>query len=153
MAMIRLNVNGTMHEIDTEPDTPLIYVLRNDLKLKGTKLGCALEQCGACAVLVDGEPTFSCVRSAAEFEGKAIRTVEGLADGETLSRVQQAFLAEGAAQCGYCTAGILIAATALIDRDPKPARDDILAALDPHLCRCGSHARVLAAIDRLIAEA
>ena len=100
----------------------------------------------------EGNPTGEVV-TVERDQGLRETTVEGLANGETLSRVQQAFLAEGAAQCGYCTAGILIAATALIDSDPKPTRDDILAALDPHLCRCGSHARVLAAIDRLIAEA
>ncbi len=152
MPKIQLNVNGQSHEVDAEPDTPLIYVLRNDLKLKGPKLGCAQEQCGACAVLVDGEPVYSCVRSVAEFEGKAIRTIEGLSEGGALSRVQQAFLDEGAAQCGYCTSGIVIATTALLGRNPKPSRADVLEALDPHLCRCGSHGRVLAAIDSLIAE-
>ncbi len=152
MARIKLNVNGQSRDVDAEPDTPLIFVLRNDLKLKGPKLGCAQEQCGACAVLVDGEPAYSCVRSVTEFEGQAIRTIEGLPRGGALSRVQQAFLAEGAAQCGYCTSGIVIAVTALLDHNPKPSREDVLKALDPHLCRCGSHARVLAAIDHLIAE-
>lgn len=152
MVKINLDVNGQQHLVETEPDKPLIFVLRNDLKLKGSKLGCAQEQCGACAVLVDGEPVKSCVRAAAEFEGKAIRTIEGLSEGGALSRVQQAFLAEGAAQCGYCTSGIIIATTALLDSNPKPSQEQILGALDAHLCRCGSHARVLAAIDSLIAE-
>ena len=152
MPKIQLNVNGQSHEVQAEPDTPLIFVLRNHLKLKGPKLGCAQEQCGACAVLVDGEPVHSCVRSVTEFEAKAIRTIEGLSEGGALSRVQQAFLDEGAAQCGYCTSGIVIATTALLDRNPKPSRADVLEALDPHLCRCGSHGRVLAAIDSLIAE-
>ena len=152
MVKVNLDVNGQTHEVDAEPDKPLIFVLRNDLNLKGPRLGCAQEKCGACAVLVDGEPVMSCVRAATEFQGKAIRTIEGLADGDAPSRVQQAFIAEGAAQCGYCTSGIVIAATALLDRNPKPSRDEVLSALDPHLCRCGSHARVLAAIDSLIGE-
>ena len=152
MSTIKLDVNGRSHDVDVAPDTPLIFVLRNALKLKGPKLGCAKEQCGACAVLVDGQPALSCVRTVAEFEGKAIRTIEGLSEDGVLSQVQQAFLDAGAAQCGYCTSGIVIATTALFSRNRKPSRQDVLEALDPHLCRCGSHARVLAAIDSLIKE-
>ena len=150
--MVAFRLNGEDVEVDAPQGATLLSVLTNQLNTAGQKYGCGKSQCGACAVLVDGEPAYSCVRSVAEFEEKAIRTIEGLSEGETLSRVQQAFLAEGAAQCGYCTSGILIATTALLDRNPKPSRQDILDALDPHLCRCGSHGRVLAAIDSLIAE-
>ena len=149
MAIIKLRVNGSAHAVETDPATPLLFVLRNQLSLTGAKLGCGLEQCGACAVLVDGEPVLSCVRAVSEFENDDIRTVEGLVSNGTPSRVQQAFIAEGAAQCGYCTAGLVIATTALLNRNPKPDRAAINEALADHLCRCGSHLRVLKAIDRL----
>lgn len=149
---ITLNVNGETHEIVLDPATPLIFVLRNRLGLVGAKLGCGREQCGACAVLVDGEPVLSCVRAASEFEGNNIVTVEGLADGGVLSNVQQAFVEQSAAQCGYCTPGIVIAVTALLDRNPNPGRPEIQAALAEHLCRCGSHSDVLKAVDRLVEE-
>jgi aerobic-type carbon monoxide dehydrogenase small subunit (CoxS/CutS family) len=139
---MKLTVNGTDHEVDADPSTPLIYVLRNDLGLKGTKLGCGLEQCGACAVLVDGESTFSCNRAASEFSGRKIVTIEGLGE----NAVQKAFIAENAAQCGYCTPGLIVAVTALLAKTRTPSRDEIVAALDKHLCRCGSHTRVLKAI-------
>jgi len=141
---MKLNVNGEACELDIDPSTPLIYVLRNDLGLKGTKLGCGLEQCGACAVLVDGEAALSCSRAASEFEGQEIVTVEGLGE----NAVQKAFITENAAQCGYCTTGLIVAATALLARTRKPSRAEIVAALDKHLCRCGSHTRVLKAIAR-----
>jgi len=150
MAGIRLQVNGTAHEIDADPETPLIFVLRNHLNLTGPKLGCGQEQCGACVVLVDGEATNSCVRAASGFEGRDIVTIEGLAENGGLSAVQQAFLAEGAAQCGYCTSGMIVATTALLRRNPRPGADEIAEALHDHLCRCGSHRRILTAIDRLI---
>ena len=149
---ITLNVNGATHEIASDPETPLIYVLRNRLGLVGAKLGCGREQCGACAVLVDGEPVLSCVRAASEFEGNSIVTLEGLADGNTLSDVQRIFVEESAAQCGYCTSGIIIAVTALLDRNPNPGKPEIQAALADHLCRCGSHGGVLKAVDRLIED-
>lgn len=152
MAEMELRVNGATNRVEADPSTPLIYVLRNHLQLTGAKLGCGLEQCGACAVLVDGEKVLSCVRAVSEFEGRDIVTVEGLArDGEP-SPVQRAFIEEGAAQCGYCTTGIVIAVTALLDRNRRPSGEEIRDALHDHLCRCGSHARVLAAIDRVIAE-
>ncbi len=150
MESIYLNVNGEMHEIQADPDTPLIFVLRNYLNLTGPKLGCGQEQCGACVVIVDGEPTNSCVRAASEFAGNKIVTIEGLSDGSTLSPVQQAFVDEGAAQCGYCTSGIVMSTTALLQNNPKPNQDEVLEALHDHLCRCGSHRRVLTAIERLI---
>lgn len=144
---IRLRVNGKTHEVDADPDTPLIYVLRDDLNLKGTKLGCGLEQCGACAVLVDGEVVLSCVSPAATFEGKDIITIEGIAATETGARVQAAFIETTAAQCGYCTAGLVVAVTGLLSRNPTPDRDTAKTALTPHLCRCGSHPRVLRAVE------
>jgi len=151
-AGITLNVNGKTHEISVDPATPLIYVLRNRLGLVGAKLGCGLEQCGACAVLVDGEPVLSCVRAVAEFGGRDITTVEGLRVSGELSDVQRVFVEESAAQCGYCTPGIVIAVTALLDRTPQPDKADIEDALRDHLCRCGSHASVLRAVSRLMKE-
>lgn len=148
MATVTLRVNGTTQEIEADESMPLIFALRNHLGLVGAKLGCGLEQCGACAVLVDGEPVLSCVRAVSEFENAEITTIEGLADNGQPSAVQQAFIEEGAAQCGYCTSGIVIAATALLSSNKKPDRADIAEALKDHLCRCGSHTRVFAAIDR-----
>ncbi len=153
MTAFHLKVNGEMHEIDADPDTPLIFVLRNQLSLTGSKLGCGQEKCGACVVLVDGVATNSCVRAASEFAGRDIVTIEGLAEDGRLSAVQQAFLEEGAAQCGYCTAGMIVATTALLHRTPRPSAEEIAEALDENLCRCGSHRRVLSAIERLIADA
>ena len=152
MNKITLRVNGDSHDIEADPSTPLIFVLRNQLGLTGPKLGCGLEQCGACAVLADGEPVLSCVRAVSEFAAAAIVTPEGLAGDGMGSRVQRAFVAEGAAQCGYCTPGIVIATTALLNRTGAPAEADIRQALDGHLCRCGSHGRVLRAINRLVRE-
>jgi len=146
---IELTVNGTRQRIAVGDDVPLAFVLRNQLGLKSVKLGCGLEQCGACRVLVDGEPTSSCVTAAAAFAGKCIETVEGFATDAGLHPVQRALGAANAAQCGYCLSGILVAAKALFERTPTPSREDIRAALDPHLCRCGAHPRVLRALDRL----
>ena len=152
MTSFVLRVNGATHDIDSDPATPLIFVLRNRLGLTGAKFGCGLEQCGACAVLVDGEAVLSCVRAVSEFEDCDIVTAEGLGAGGAPSDVQRAFIAEGAAQCGYCTPGIVVATTALLARNPSPGRAEIAEALDGHLCRCGSHLRVLKAIDRLARE-
>lgn len=148
MTTMQLRVNGEIHDIDADPAMPLIFALRNHLGLVGAKLGCGLEQCGACAVLVDGEPVLSCVRAVSEFENADITTIEGLVEGDRPSAIQQAFIEEGAAQCGYCTSGIVIAATALLDNNKQPDRADIAEALKDHLCRCGSHTRVFAAIER-----
>ncbi len=152
MSKFSLRVNGTVHEVEADPATPLVYVLRNQLGLAGPKLGCGLEQCGACAVLVDGERTLSCVRAVSEFCSSDIVTVEGLIEDGRPSEVQQVFIEEGAAQCGYCTPGIVIATTALLKQNPKPTDAQVREALNDHLCRCGSHGRVLAAIDRLVKE-
>lgn len=146
MRVVTLNVNGQRHALEVEPSTPLIYVLRNDLHLTGVKLGCGLEQCGACAVLVDNVSTLCCVTPVEQFEGKKIITVEGLTEHGRLSRVQRAFVEEGAAQCGYCTPGMVIAATALLWAVKNPSERKMREALSPHLCRCGSHGRVLAAV-------
>ena len=150
MASITLRVNGASHEVEADPSTPLIFVLRNQLGLMGAKLGCGLEQCGACAVLIDDEAVLSCVRAVSEFEGCEILTVEGLAAEGSASDVQSAFIEEGAAQCGYCTPGMVIAATALLRRNAAPGEAEIHEALHDHLCRCGSHVRVLRAIGRLV---
>jgi len=142
-----IRVNGKEHEVAADHDTPLAYVLRNELGLKGTKLGCGLEQCGACAVLVDGEPALSCSSPVETFAGREITTIEALGETETGVRVQRAFVEATAAQCGYCTAGLVVAVTGLLSRNPSPGRDEVLEALSPHLCRCGAHPRVLRAVE------
>lgn len=153
MVSISLQVNGKTHGIDVDPATPLLLVLRNNLGLTGAKLGCGLEQCGACAVLVDGQSTLSCSTAVSDFQGKAIATVEGLTSGNQLSRVQQAFVDAGAAQCGYCIPGFVVAVTGMLEIDPKPNAEAIQEALSSHLCRCGSHGRIKAAIDSLVGSA
>jgi aerobic-type carbon monoxide dehydrogenase small subunit (CoxS/CutS family) len=147
---IKLRVNGSDCEVRADPLTPLAYVLRNTLGLTGTKLACGLEQCGACAVLVDGEATLSCVAPVLQFEGHDIVTVEGLHRDGVASSVQQAFVEQGAAQCGYCTPGLVIAVTAMLAKTGDPDETDIQRALSGHLCRCGTHNRVLAAIRELM---
>ena len=149
MSEIYLLVNGQKLSVDTDPDTPLIYVLRNDFEFKGAKLGCALEQCGACIVLVDGEPTNSCVRAAAEFEGMQIETVESFGNPDKMSEVQQVFAEENVAQCGYCIAGIVCSVTALFRKTRQPSDQQIKDTLNRHLCRCGSHSRILEAVYRI----
>lgn len=144
----QIDVNGVLVQVDADPDTPFLYVLRNDLGLRAAKLGCGLEQCRACAVLVDGVAVPTCVTPLSEFVGRTVVTLEGLADGGRLHAVAQAFLDEEAAQCGYCTAGMIVGAVALLNRCPHPSEDEIRAALDPHLCRCGSHWRVIRAVRR-----
>jgi nicotinate dehydrogenase subunit A len=143
-----LEVNGARHFVAAEPGTPLLSVLRNDLGLTAAKHGCGLEQCHACAVLVDGEARPSCATAADTFEGRAIVTLEGLAPDGELHPVARAFLEEEAAQCGYCIPGMIIGTVALLARNPDPGEDEIRAALDPHLCRCGSHARIIRAVRR-----
>ena len=148
---ITLDVNGASHSLDVHPEEPLALALRNRLGLAGVKVGCGLEQCGACAVLVDGVSTMACVRPAAELEGRRIETVEGLGTAQRPGPVQQALLAETAAQCGYCTPGLVVAITALLRNEPQPDDAAIRAALAPHLCRCGAHPRVLRAVRKLAA--
>ena len=141
-------VNGRAVSVTCDGTVPLLTVLRDHLDLRGTKFGCGTEQCGACMVLIDGKPEFSCSREAATVTGWAITTVEGLSNGGALHALQQAFLDEQAGQCGYCLSGILISASALLEKNRKPSRADIIAALDPHLCRCGIHNRVVRAVQK-----
>jgi len=148
---LTLTVNGRDHVVEAPVTTPLLDVLRNHLGLKGSRYGCGLEQCGACMVLVDGDTAYSCSREVGTLEGRFIVTVEGLATDEALHPLQQAFLDEQAGQCGYCLSGMLIAAKALLDRNPSPSRAEIVAALDPNLCRCGAHPRILRAVSRAAA--
>jgi len=148
-----LTVNGVPTEIKASGDTPLLYALRNDLALKGTRFGCGSGQCGACFVLIDGHATPSCDTPLWSAAGKHITTVEGLGQGGELHPLQGAFLAEQAAQCGYCTSGILISAAALLAKNSKPTENEIRAALDRNLCRCGSHNRVVRAVLRASGQA
>lgn len=145
---IILNVNGIERSITAEADTPLLYILRNDLQLKGTRFGCGLGQCGACNVLIDGRNVQSCDTPLWAAAGKRITTIEGLGTPERLHPLQQAFIDEQAAQCGYCASGIIMSAKALLDRNPNPGEDEIRAALDRNLCRCGTHTRIVRAIQR-----
>jgi nicotinate dehydrogenase subunit A len=141
-APVTLSVNGTSHEVVCDPDTPLLYVLRNDLGLVGAKFGCGLGLCGACNVLVDGHPVHSCDTPVWAVAGKSVTTVEGLA-GHPL---QETFVEEQALQCGYCTAGMLVTAAALLEREPDVDDDGVRRALDGNLCRCGSHNRIVRAV-------
>jgi nicotinate dehydrogenase subunit A len=144
---VRANVNGALVQCDAEPDTPLIYVLRNDLRLKGTRFGCGTGSCGACYVLVDGHPVASCDTPVWAVEGRDIVTVEGLGGyGDAPHRVQAAFLSEQAGQCGYCLSGMLVTAAALLDRAPAPDAAAVRESLDRHLCRCGVYNRVVRAV-------
>ncbi|HEY7744023.1 MAG TPA: (2Fe-2S)-binding protein [Burkholderiales bacterium] len=147
-----LTVNGRSHTIAAEPETALLYVLRNDLKLKGARFGCGMGQCGACTVLVDGKPVQSCDFPLSAAAGKHITTVEGLARDGTLHPLQQAFIDEQAAQCGYCATGIIMVVKALLDANPRPTEAEIRTALKGNLCRCGTHYRILRAIQRAAAE-
>ncbi|HUL90836.1 MAG TPA: (2Fe-2S)-binding protein [Burkholderiales bacterium] len=144
----KLTVNGVQTEIEASGDTPLLYALRNDLALKGTRFGCGSGQCGACFVLIDGHATPACDTPLWSVAGKSVTTVEGLGTARALHPLQEAFLAEQAAQCGFCTSGILISAAALLARNPKPTEDEVRAALDRNLCRCGSHNRMVRAVMR-----
>jgi nicotinate dehydrogenase subunit A len=144
-----LHVNGARYAVAVEPETPLLYVLRNDLKLKGTRFGCGVGLCGACTVVIDGKAVQSCDIPVAAAVGKQITTIEGLATVEKLHPLQSAFIAEQAAQCGYCASGIIMSAYALLARKPRPSNEEIVAAIDGNLCRCGTHARILRAIRRV----
>jgi len=152
MEKIMLRVNGQSRGLYVDPETPLIYVLRNDLSLKGTKFGCGLEQCGACKVIVDGEALPSCKRSVASVVGCEIVTIEGVGSKEHLHPIQKAFVDEQAAQCGFCTAGLIVATKALLDQNVNPTDDEIRKHLAIHLCRCGSHNRILRAVKRAAKE-
>ena len=152
MTKFNIKANNKEYDIEVEENTPLIFVLRNHLKLKGTKLGCSLEQCGACLVLADGEKTYSCTSSIKEVEGKNIITIEGLGTPKNMNVIQKAFVNHRAAQCGYCLPGIIIASKALLDKNPKPKENEIKEALSKNLCRCGSHNSIIKAILSLTNE-
>jgi aerobic-type carbon monoxide dehydrogenase small subunit (CoxS/CutS family) len=146
--MVMVTINGSAREIDVDPATPLLYVLRNDLGLNGAKFGCGLGQCGACTVLVDGRAVYSCVVPIAALEGREVTTLEGLGTEAEPGRVQRAFIEEQAAQCGYCIPGMILRTEALLRANPAPSEDDIRAALGANLCRCGTHMRILRAVRR-----
>jgi aerobic-type carbon monoxide dehydrogenase small subunit (CoxS/CutS family) len=146
--MMTLKVNGRDHQVDAEPDTPLLYVLRDDLKLNAAKFGCGLGQCGSCTVMVDGKAVLSCVTPLVLLEGKHVTTLEGLGSVSALAPIQRAFIEEQAAQCGYCIAGMMMRAQGLLQRVRHPTDAQIRAELGPHLCRCGTHMRIIRAVKR-----
>ncbi len=143
---MKLTVNGREYDVDADAETPLLYVLRDNLALNGAKFGCGLGQCGACTVLVDGEAAFSCVTPLLLLEGKSVTTVEGLGTADNPGPLQRAFMEEQAAQCGYCIAGMMMRAQALLQKNPNPSDAQIRATLQPNLCRCGTHMRILRAV-------
>jgi len=152
LVAITLTVNGKRHEVAADPETPLLYVLRNDLKLKGARYGCGIGQCGACTVIIDGKAVQSCDVPVSGATGKQITTIEGIARNGKLHPLQEAFIAEQAAQCGYCATGIIMTAKALLDTNPKATEGEIRTALKGNLCRCGTHQRILRAIQRAAKE-
>ena len=143
-----LNVNGQQHQVEADPRTPLLYVLRNDLKLNAAKFGCGLGQYGACTVLVDHNPVFSCLTPISALEGRYVRTVEDLGTADKPGPVQRAFIEEQAAQCGYCIAGMMMRAQGLLEKNAAPSDAEIRAAMAPNLCRCGTQMRILRAVHR-----
>jgi nicotinate dehydrogenase subunit A len=151
MANFTLRVNGEVRTVSVEADTPLLYVLRNDIGLNGPKFGCGLAQCGACTVQIDGKPVRSCVRLMSEVKGD-ITTIEGLGSADRLHPLQKAFIEEQACQCGYCGNGMLMSAKALLERNPRPTNEEIRQALNGHLCRCASHNRIVRAVQRAAKE-
>ena len=150
---LHVTVNGESHLLSCQPDAPLLDVLRHELGLSGPRFGCGLGLCGACFVLIDGEPRSSCDFPAWAADGRQVTTVEGLLDGDTLDEVQQAFLDEQAAQCGYCTSGMVVSAVALLRGNPSPTEQEVREALDGNLCRCGAHRRVIGAVMKAASEA
>ena len=148
MPKISLRVNGQARVVDTEPDVPLLYVLRNDLELNGPKFGCGMAQCGACTVILDGNAIRSCVTPVSAVQNKPVTTLEGLGTTKKLHKIQQAFVDEQAAQCGYCINGMIMTTKALLDKTPKPTDAEIKQALVGNLCRCGTHIRIVRAVKR-----
>lgn len=146
--MFTLTVNGEAHQLDVDPATPLLYVLRGELALNGAKFGCGLGQCGACTVMVDGIAVYSCVTPVGTLKNRRVVTVEGLGTTGKPGVLQQAFIDEQAAQCGYCIAGMIMRAQALLDRTPAPSDTEIRTHMEPNLCRCGTHVRIFRAIRR-----
>jgi nicotinate dehydrogenase subunit A len=149
--MMTLKVNGHDRRIDAEADTPLLYVLRDELELNAAKFGCGLGQCGSCTVIVDGKAVLSCVTPLLLVEGKHVTTLEGLGTVEAPAPIQRAFMEEQAAQCGYCIAGMMMRAQALLQKNARPSDEEIRNELEPHLCRCGTHMRILRAVHRAAA--
>jgi nicotinate dehydrogenase subunit A len=146
--MITLDVNGKAHEIDADPSTPLLYVLRDHLQLNGAKFGCGLGQCGACTVMVDKRAVFACITPIAALQGRRITTIEGLGTLDNPGPVQRAFIDEQAAQCGYCIPGMMMRAQALLASNPTPSQAEIRRHMNTNLCRCGTHMRILRAVER-----
>ena len=146
--MMTLKVNGQDHRIEADPDTPLLYVLREELELNAAKFGCGLGQCGSCTVIVDGKPVLSCVTPLLLLEGRQVTTLEGLGTIEHPAPIQRAFMEEQAAQCGYCIPGMMMRAQALLQDNSRPTDTQIRAALEPNLCRCGTHMRIIRAVKR-----
>jgi isoquinoline 1-oxidoreductase alpha subunit len=146
MANIAFTVNGKAVSVEAEPDTPLLWVVREQLKLTGTKFGCGIAQCGACTVHIDGEPTRSCSIQISEVVGKAVMTIEGLSPNGS-HPLQKAWVAEQVPQCGYCQSGQIMQAAALLAKNPQPTRDQIVAHMDGNICRCGTYSRIIAAIQ------
>jgi nicotinate dehydrogenase subunit A len=150
MPTYKFQVNGRPVTVESwDPNQPLLYVLRNSLQLHGAKFGCGLAQCGACTVLIDGKATRSCVTPVKQVAGKAVTTIEGLGTPEKPDAVQAAFIAEAAAQCGYCTNGMIMTARSLLNQNPKPTRDQVKQGLAGNLCKCGTHTRILQAVMRV----
>jgi len=150
--IITLKVNGESREVAAAEDTPLLYALRNDLNLKGTRFGCGAGHCGACRVLLDGHAVASCETQLWAAKGREVTTIEGLGTADAPHALQRAFIAEQAAQCGYCSSGIIISAAALLARCPRPSEDQVREALDRNLCRCGTHNRIVRAVLRAAQE-
>ncbi len=146
--MITLDINGRAREVDADPATPLLYVLRDQLAMNGARFGCGLGQCGACTVVIDGEAAFSCLTPVSVLAGRKVRTLEGLGTAESPGAVQRAFIEEQAAQCGYCIPGMILRAQALLERNPSPSDAEIREHMSPNLCRCGTHVRILRAVRR-----
>ena len=148
MARISLKVNGKTQVVDVDPETPLLYVLRNDLQLNGPKFGCGLAQCGACTVIMNGNAIRSCVTVVSAVQNQPVTTLEGLGSTKKMHKIQQAFVDEQAVQCGYCINGMIMTSKALLDKNPKPTDGQIKEALAGNLCRCGTHTRILRAVKR-----
>jgi nicotinate dehydrogenase subunit A len=148
--MTTLTVNGVHHTLDIDPATPLLYALRNQLALNGAKFGCGLGQCGACTVLLDDQPVFGCLTPLAACEGRRVRTIEGLGSAGQPGPLQASFIRHQAAQCGYCIAGMVMRAQALLETNPRPTEAEIRAHMEPNLCRCGTHMRILGAIRDVV---
>ena len=148
MARISLRVNGKTQVVDVDPETPLLYVLRNDLQLNGPKFGCGLAQCGACTVILNGNAIRSCVTLVSAVQNQPVTTLEGLGSTKKMHKIQQAFVDEQAVQCGYCINGMIMTSKAFLDKNPKPTDDQIKEALAGNLCRCGTHTRILRAVKR-----